>query len=1507
MAETIAQTVTKVAPPQGVRGGIILEADANGQFTLPGVAQADIQKIDVADVDLLVHTSDGRDFVLPFAGISAMTEHPAKVVFTDGIITADRLLFQVGSVINLPIEISVPSTLNIQAMAQKIEEMEKQVAEFEEQEKQEEQEEEQEKRDPAPDAVSAVQVNTEASVEQMVEKAQQIVQDLHKSDYDFVPPQDFRPPPSFAAPPGVPAPLSLTPVVNLFMGNVVGATSDSTSMPGVTIVYGAGGADGTAAASLIGPRNIRQFSTAEINGTAGNDLIYAQGPAVGNADPSVSTAMYAKDFMLNVAGYFVTLDDAVVEGVPAGVSIRGGVDQGGGTWTIPADLVLERQSFQLIYDATAPESAGTFDLHVTVTGTTTRNQTFTAEQNFRFMFLDVTSASQVSDSTLVYEYQGLTRDIYVLPTQDQPNLITAGDGNDTIYGGRNNDTIAAGTGNNEVYARDGNDVITTGDGDNLVDGGAGTNSITTGAGNDTISAADGANSIIAGEGTNSVTLGNGNNTVSTGAGNDTIIAGNGDNTITDLAGNNVVTLGDGNNSFTTGDGDNTIETGNGDNSIAVGTGINVIDTGTGVDTVTAGDGTNTITDAGGATVIITGDATNTITLGLGQATITTGSGDDAITVTGGGGSFNLGDGTNSVQGGNGDYILTSGTGDDTITFGAGMHTISMGGGNNTLILGDGAATVTAGSGDDQITVGSGGGSVDAGDGTNNILVGDGDYTISGGSGDDVMVSGTGNSIFRPGLGTNSITAGAGINTIDYSTVAGTGLVIEVGAGTATGTGVNDTFSGIRHVIGSNNGDAITGDASANQLTGGTGNDSIVGGGGSDTIDGGDGDDTLIGGSDADRIYGGDGNNTISGGGGADSLYGGSGNNTFINPTVGTYYDGTNGQNMQAGQLNTIDYSGETVALTINLQGGFGQGGAAQGAVYAFTPTGGVNSINRIIGGTGNDSLLGSAGDDYLDGGAGGSDSLDGGLGNNTLVGGGGTDRFYMGLGNDTIIGSNSVDFLYYQNSDAGVVINFDEVSRSFTNSLGQTLTVDAYSGRGFAATANDQYSYAIGDYYTPVDGTSTSMDTVYGARSHQTLLFSHSTDVRFFGGSAADTVSSGTGNLQVEFSAGQDRYNGGGSGYNVVSSNTAYGGQVNTVVYLDGTKDIDNNGQADHLQRNVASLTSGGEAYDGFMIGWGNATQATAANLTLFKNFGHLLGAGNNDILVGNDNANEINGRGGSNALYGYGGDDTIHAIEGANYIDGGDGRDMLNFVASTNSTIGQLGSWSSSLTAGVSVYLADGSFFAASDKANLWGAGFSTHQVRTGSTGTYLYSQVVNMEDVYGTSYGDVIYGNSVANIIYGNNGNDTIAGGGGADSLYGGSGDDLFLATAAEMGSIYQFHGSTGTDTVQAAGWTFTANSFSDTIMEQIEVLDVRNGAAGESYSMTFRDVQRIHDAGTSSAITLRLDSGDTFTANAGTGTALLVSSSGSEQVYKYYSDPGHTMNDNVNLLATLTIQYA
>lgn len=1303
-----------------------LAADGKGNFTLAGLSRGDVERLDIADIDLVITTKTGDHIVLAGAGLAAMSDTPPQVVFSDGTTSTDQLLAEVGVVNSVDLAIQIPSSLEVKPEDQKTDEKDKEKDEDAQQQSQQS---------------HNLTTNTEASIEKLVQQAKIIEENLHKNDYEYVAPHQYQPPSApFSAAPGVPPPLSLTPVVALSIGNVVGTTTSGAD------IYGGGGADGSSASDGIGPRDALQFSAATITGTAGADVIYANGPLVGNDTPAVDRSNNAKEFLLTVAGYFTTLDDIQFSGVPAEVTIEGATDNGGGSWTLPSSYVLTNQSFRMIYDMDAARVLAdpVFDLEVTVSGLSTKGVSFSTTQSFRFEYIEVTSVDQVTDPTLVYASGGLSKQIYVLPTLAQPADINSGDGDDEVHGGLNNDTIVTGSGNSHIYTDDGDDHVTTG---------------------------------------------NGNNTISLGSGND------------------IVTTGSGNDTITADDGDNTID---------------------------AGDGNNNLT---------------------------------------------LGDGDNDV---------TTGSGTDVIDVGGGSNTISSGGGNDTITTGDGNNTIDAGEGDNAVTVGHG----------NNV--------ISAGSGNDTLISGDGDNIFKAGLGTNTITGGNGSNTADYSDITTTAISVTLmaaGPSTVTGTGLTDTLTNVQNITGSTLNDTIIGSTLANILSGGDGDDAITGGGGNDTYYGGEGNDTITGGTGADIIYAGNGDNTVyTGTAGADYLYGGTGDNTFVSQHAGVHYDGTNGAALQAGQTNTIDYSGGTTSMTIDLSSGTGIGDLAQGDVYAQTSVSGYNSINGIIGGSAGDTITGSNSDDVLDGG-GGNDVLEGGLGNNTLIGGTGTNYYNMGLGHDTIIGSvGNWDEVRYQwtSNSVGIVVNLDSVAHSFTNSLGNTVTIAAFSGGSMEETANDQNAYSLGDYYTPVSGNDTSIDQIYGSYNGTNIIYSGQTALRYYGFSAVDKFYGGSSDDLYGYSYGKDRADG-GSGSDIFYT-WAWGRSVNMTAFLDGTLDYNGNSVADYLDKSVPSLTVDGVTYTGFAFGYNNETSYNVNSTTFLKDFENLLGNVGNDTLVGDNNANLINGRAGSNALYGMGGNDTIYAAEGSNTIDGGSGTDTVDFSTA---------SWfkTGTLNTPAYVFLADATFTGGSDKTFYLGASFTSYSSRTGSSGTYLYSTITGVENINGSDYNDILYGTSSANTINGNNGDDIIAGNGGADTLNGNAGNDTFLVTAAQLPTVSIFNGSTGTDTVKASGYALSSGGISNAKFSSIEVFDIRNSTAGNSYSMNANDITGLADNGTSSSVKLKLDTGDTFTAvvGAGTGAAgyVVQSSNASDTIYWFYSDgSGHAIGDTTNRVAILDV---
>jgi hypothetical protein len=133
---------------------------------------------------------------------------------------------------------------------------------------------------------------------------------------------------------------------------------------------------------------------------------------------------------------------------------------------------------------------------------------------------------------------------------------------------------------------------------------------------------------------------------------------------------------------------------------------------------------------------------------------------------------------------------------------------------------------------------------------------------------------------------------------------------------------------------------------------------ITGGAGPDVLTGTRSADTLSGGPGNDRLSGGAGDNVLDGGPGSDDLSGGDGTDAVVYPVPAP------------------------VKVTIDDLANDGPAGEQDDV---------QTDIEDVYGGSGSDSIAGSAAANLLDGGA-GDDVIDGGAGSDELYGGAGNDR-----------------------------------------------------------------------------------------------------------------------------------------------------------------------------------------------------------------------------------------------------------------------------------------------------------------------------------------------------------------------------------------------------------------------------------------------------------------------------------------------------------------------------------
>ena len=398
------------------------------------------------------------------------------------------------------------------------------------------------------------------------------------------------------------------------------------------------------------------------------------------------------------------------------------------------------------------------------------------------------------------------------------DTLTGGSGADQLFGQGDNDTLLGKGGNDLLFGGDGNDTLTGGDGDDQVFGQAGNDRMIWNPGDDTDIFEGGADTDTAevngGNGAETFTItANGarvrfdrvdpapfsidigtteNLILNANGGDDVITAGNGLATLIKLtidggAGNDTITGGDGADTLIGGDGNDTVTGGRGDDVALLGAGDDVFiwNPGDGSDTVEGQAGVDTLDfrganiaeniniSANGERVLFSRDVAN-ITMDLngvekiafsalgGADTVTvndlthTGVTEVDIDLSAGG----VGDGSadtvvvNATDGNDTIQVLGSGTAVTVTGLAALVNIAGSEGANDALVLKSGAgddiisgATLPAGTTKLTIDAGAGNDSIVGSQGADTLIGGDGNDTVTGGRGDDVALLGAGDDVF----------------------------------------------------------------------------------------------------------------------------------------------------------------------------------------------------------------------------------------------------------------------------------------------------------------------------------------------------------------------------------------------------------------------------------------------------------------------------------------------------------------------------------------------------------------------------------------------------------------------------------------------------------------------------------------------------------------------------------------------------------------------------------------
>jgi Ca2+-binding RTX toxin-like protein len=251
--------------------------------------------------------------------------------------------------------------------------------------------------------------------------------------------------------------------------------------------------------------------------------------------------------------------------------------------------------------------------------------------------------------------------------------------------------------------------------------------------------------------------------------------------------------------------------------------------------------------------------------------------------------------------------------------------------------------------------------------------------LVGTAGNDYIDGKAGNDTLNGGAGVDILIGGTGKDT--YIVDTSTDTIIE-----NLNEGTDNVISSVTYTLGDNLENLTLNGTTAINGTGNSLNNTITGNSSDNTLNGGAGNDTLVGGL---------GNDTLIGSAGNDSLVGGTGNDTYLFSITTSLGIDTITEAVGGGQ-DTIDFTGTTAAIRLNLSITTTQTLAANGSKLILTT---ANAIENVIAGAGADRIIGNGLDNRLFGGA-GNDILTGGIGNDTLVGGAGNDILTGGAGND---------------------------------------------------------------------------------------------------------------------------------------------------------------------------------------------------------------------------------------------------------------------------------------------------------------------------------------------------------------------------------------------------------------------------------------------------------------------------------------------------------------------------
>ena len=634
---------------------------------------------------------------------------------------------------------------------------------------------------------------------------------------------------------------------------------------------------------------------------------------------------------------------------------------------------------------------------------------------------------------------------------------------------------------------------------------------------------------------------------------------------------------------------------------------------------------------------------------------------------------------------------------------------------------------------DNITLHETGGNVRGGDGNDTLEGSVANDVLRGDEGNDTVVGGAGNDQIFGGAGADVLDGGEGIDTARYDADS-IGINVNLETGEASGgEAEGDSFASIENVWGGSADDVITGSSGNNSLRGLDGDDVIDGGAGNDVLRGDEGNDTVVGGAGNDQIFG---------GAGADVLDGGEG-------------------------VDTLRYEEDIEGVTLNLQTNTVSGGEAEGdTISNFENAYGGSADDVITGSSGNNTLRGRAGDD-------------------TIYGGDGNDSVFGDGGRDVLDGGDGIDTLRFDFDSAGVNVNLETGITSGGEAEGDTISnfENVFGGSGNdVLTGDDGRNVLRGN-----DGA----DTITGGAGNDILT----------GGAGDDAISGGSGTDTANFS-------GNWSDYTITENNGTYTIVDNRDGSPDGTDtvtDVENFQFADGTV-GVADLVNSGPSDISLSANAVTENDTGAVVGTLTTTDGDVL---DSHTYTVSDSRFEV-----------VDGDLKLKDDQSLSFEDG----DTVTVTVTTTDNAG------ASYNEDFNITVSD-----VTESINVSGTFVDTGVAETditGSSGVDIITAHDDGSNIDGGDNYDTLIGGAGNDTFDGGLHNDTLSGSGGDDTLFGNHGADIITGGAGDDNI------DGGTDTVGDDVAIYSGNWSDYTITEDsgtYTIVDNRDGSPDGTDTVT------------------------------------------------------------------------